>query len=105
MLVLKFISKVERFEVLLVLEKLSNEELNLEFLKLVIFVFYFLCLVNNFIVENVDRILCFFIVKNFIVGMVLLSFINEMFYVNYWKDENDCVCIVGNLMEIFVIFF
>ena len=101
---LKLISEAERFEALLASEKLSNEESNPEFLKLVISAFYLLCSANNLIAENVDRILRSPTAKNFIAGTVLSSFINEMPHADHWKDENDRVCTVGNLTEIFVTF-
>ena len=101
---LKLISEAERFEALLASEKLSNEESNPEFLKLVISAFYLLCSANNLIAENVDRILRSPTAKNFIAGTVLSSFINEMPHANHWKDENDRFCTVSNLTVIFVTF-
>ena len=101
---LKLISKAERFEALLVSEKLSNEESNPEFLKLVISAFHLLCSANNLIAENVDGILRSPAAENFIAGTVLSSFINEMPHANHWKDENDRFCTVSNLTVIFVTF-
>lgn len=101
---LKLISEAERFEALLASEKLSNEESNPEFLKLVISAFYLLCSANNLIAENVDRILRSPTAKNFIAGTVLSSFINEMPHANHWKDENDRFCTVSNLTVIFITF-
>ena len=101
---LKLISEAERFEALLASEKLSNEESNPEFLKLVISAFYLLCSANNLIAENVDRILRSPTAKDFIAGTVLESFINEMPHANHWKDENDRFCTVSNLTVIFVTF-
>ena len=101
---LKLINEAERFEALLASEKLSNEESNPEFLKLVISAFYLLCSANNLIAENVDRILRSPTAKNFIAGTVLSSFINEMPHANHWKDENDRFCTVSNLTVIFVTF-
>ena len=101
---LKLINEAERFEALLASEKLSNEESNPEFLKLVISAFYLLCSANNLIAENVDRILCSPTAKNFIAGTVLSSFINEMPHANHWKDKNDRFCTVSNLTVIFVTF-
>ena len=101
---LKLISEAERFEALLASEKLSNEESNPEFLKLVISAFYLLCSANNLIAENVDRILRSPTAKNFIAGTVLSSFINEMPHANHWKDENHRFCTVSNLTVIFITF-
>ena len=101
---LKLISKAERFEALLTSEKLSNEEANPVFLKLVISAFHLLCSGNNLITENVDRLLSSPIAKNFITGTVLSSFINELPHSDHWKDEENRVCTVSNLTEIFVAF-
>lgn len=95
--ILELVSKIERFEVLLVLE-----EIRLDLLKFVIFVFCFLCLVNIIMNENVEKLLCFIVVKKFIIGMVFLEFINLMFFLESgWKDESDCVVVLNDLVGIF----
>lgn len=98
--ILELVSKIERFEVLLVLE-----EIRLDLLKFVIFVFCFLCLVNIIMNENVEKLLCFIVVKKFIIG-IFLEFINEMLFLEIgWKDDSDCVVVLNDLVGIFFVLF
>ena len=95
--ILGLANKAEKFEALLALE-----EVRPDLLKLVVSAFRILCSANNLMKENAEKLLRSPIVKRFMTGTVLSSFINKMPHSDCWKDESDRVSVVSDLTEIFL---
>ena len=95
--ILELVQKTERFEALLALE-----EIRPDLLKLVISAFRLLCSVNSLTTENAEKLLRSPAAENFMTGLVLSTFINEMPFSECWKDESDRVTVVNDLAEIFL---
>lgn len=58
---------------------------------------------NSLIIGNVEKLLCFFVVEYFMIGFVFFIFINEMFFLECWRDESDCVIVLNDLVEVFFV--
>ena len=95
--ILGLVQKAERFEALL-----ASDEIRPDLLKLVISAFRLLCSTNSLTTGNAEKLLRSPAAENFMTGPVLSTFVNQMPFSEYWKDESDRVIVLNDLAEIFL---
>lgn len=95
--ILGLVQKSERFEALL-----TSEIIRPDLLKLVISAFRLLCSANSLTTGNAEKLLRSSAAENFMTGLVLSTFINEMPFSECWKDESDRVTVLNDLAEVFL---